>query len=266
MEPRDYVIDPSFLRTKHNRLLDNEGAGPNPALTQSSELALAAIADVVHKHARHLNPDQAEIAVRWLKQWKLQGALPRDYNDLQARDAFDVRLKAIRESPEQVRLQAVANRHGTWSRVWTAVFVGTLATMVGMSLAGGAGAVAWIIAAAALIGAFIASERCMVRALVTAKEQDRRYSLASLHAARTTTELVNAGLCQYIPGVLYEGPDYDEKRAKAQMFKERERLADALYLDPDGLLDPYSFRDNGPRVSPIQDLALAIVIAKLMHT
>lgn len=248
MEPQDYVIDPSFRRTEHNRLLDDDGAGPNPALTQPSELALAAIADVVHRHARYLSPNQAELAVGWLKQWKLRGALPRDYSDLQARDAFDERLTAIRESPEQVKLQAVANRHGTWSRVWAAVFAGTLATMVGMGLSGGAGAVAWIIAAVVLIGSFVASERCMVRALVTAKDQDRRYSLASLRAARTATELVNAGLCQYIPGVLYEGPDYDEKRAKAQMFNERERLTDALYLDPDGLLDPYSFRDNGPRV------------------
>lgn len=248
MGPTDYVIDESFLRTKNNRLLDDEGTGANPALTQSSEQALAAIAEAVHKHARYLSPEQAELAVKWLKRWKLRNAVPADFNELQARDAFEEKLKTLRESPEQVRLQAIAARHGTWSRVWAAVFAAIVATMIGMGITGGAGAVAWIVAGVALASSVIASERSLVRALVTAKEQDRRYALESLRAANKVTELINAGLCSYIPGVLYEGPSYDEKYAKAQMYKERERLADALYLDPDDYLAPYSFLDNSPRV------------------
>jgi hypothetical protein len=98
-----------------------------------------------------------------------------------------------------------------------------------------------------VVGALIASERSLVRALVVAKEQDRKYALGSLRAATTVRELLNAGLWTYLPGVgldLY----HNDKSAKSQIFTDRERLADALYLDPDGLLDPYDFRDNGPRV------------------
>ena len=247
MQPEDYVIDESFLRTKNNSLFSRDGIGANPDLTDRGEMALAALAEAVHKHARYLTPDQAELAVRWLKRWKLRDGVSVDYDETQASEAFETKLKALRESPEQVQLQSVATRHGTWSRVWAAVFTASLAAMVGMGIVGGTGAVAWLVAAAALVGSLIASERSLVRALVAAKEQDRRYALESLRAATTVRELLNAGLWTYLPGVgfaLY----HDDKRAKSQVFKDRERLADALYLDPDGLLDPYGFRDNGPRV------------------
>jgi hypothetical protein len=248
MEPKDYVLDESFLRTRENHLLDDEGKAKNPALTDPAEVALAKIACVVHENARYLSADQAELAVKWLKKWKLRDALAAELNDVRPIDAFDKRLKALRESPEQVQLQSVANRHATLARVWAAVFVAIVAGMVGMGVTGGFSVAAWAATSVALIGSLIASDRSVVRALVTAKEQDRKYALESLRAATTVKELINAGLCAYIPGVLYEGPNYDEKYALSQMYKERERLADALYLDPDACLDPYSFRDNGPRV------------------
>lgn len=247
MESQNYVIDESFLRTTNNRLLDKEGTGPNRALSQPGEVALAAIAQAIHKHARHLSPEQAELAVKWLKKWKLRDAVPHDYNHTQVRDAFDAKLKALRESPEQVRLQSVAARHGTWSRVWAAVCAGALAVMVGMGAASGAGAVAWIIAAAVLVGSLIASERSLVRALAAAKEQDRKYLFQSFQAASTVSELLNSGFFAQVPGVSYTGV-VDEKLNARQSYAERERLADALYLDPDGCLDQYSFRDTGPRV------------------
>jgi len=247
MQPEDYVIDESFLRTKNNSLFSRDGIGPNPDLTDRGEVALAALADAMHKHARYLTPAQAELAVRWLKRWKLRDAVPADYDEMQASEAFATKLKALRECPAQVQLQSVATRHGTWSRVWAAVFAASLSAMVGMGIVGGAGVVAWLVAAAVLVASLIASERSLVRALVAAKEQDRKYALESLRAATTVRELLNAGLWTYLPGVgsaLY----HDDKRAKSQIYGDRERLADALYLDPDGLLDPYGFRDNGPRV------------------
>jgi hypothetical protein len=247
MQPEDYVIDESFLRTKNNSLLSRDGIGANSDLTDRGEKALAALAEAVHKHARYLSPEQTELAVRWLKRWKLWDAVPADYDEIRASEAFAATLKALRESPEQVQLQSVAARHGTWSRLWAAVFAASLATMVGMGIIGGAGTVAWLATAAALLGSLIASERSLVRALVVAKEQDRKYALESLRAATTVRELLNAGLWTYLPGV-GSGIDYDNKHGKSQIFKDRERLADALYLDPDGLLDPYGFRDNGPRV------------------
>lgn len=246
MQPEDYVIDESFLRTKSNSLFSRDGIGANPDLTERGEMALAALAEAVHKHARYLTPDQVELTVRWLKRWKLRDGVSADYDETQASEAFATKLKALRETPEQVQLQSVATRHGTWSRFWAAFFAASLAAMVGMGIVGGAGAVAWLVAAAVLVGSLIASERSLVRALVAAKEQDRKYVLESLRAATTVRELLNAGLWTYLPGVsshLY----HDDKRAKSQIYRDRERLSDALYLDPDGLLDPYGFRDNGPR-------------------
>lgn len=78
---------------------------------------------------------------------------------------------------------------------------------------GGAGTIVWMVAAAVLLGSLIASERSLVRDLVAAKEQDRKYALESLRSATTVRELLNAGLWTYLPRVgsaLY----HDDKRAK----------------------------------------------------
>jgi hypothetical protein len=139
------------LRTKNNSLFSRDGIGANTDLTDRGEIALAALAEAVHKHARYLTPDQAELAVRWLKRWKLRDAVSADHDEVQASEAFATTLKALRESPEQVQLQSVATRHGTWSRVWAGVFAAILATMVGMGIVGGAGIAAWLVVAGVLL-------------------------------------------------------------------------------------------------------------------
>lgn len=246
LEPTDYVLDETFRRQENNRLLDADGAGVNPALRDASECALAAIADAVHTHARHLRPEQAELAVKWLKKWKLRSSSPPAYDSRRATEAFWDKLEALKISPEQVRLQRVAARHATWSRVWGVAFALVLALLAGVALAGGGWMWCTFLAAVGL-GTLVANERSLVKALMAAKDQDRRYLMQSIRTANTVSEMLNAGICAYIPGVLYEGPSYDERYAKQQMAAERERLTDALYLDPDDYLDPYSYRDPGPR-------------------
>lgn len=240
----DYVLDETVRHYGNNCLLADDGQ-PNPDLTACGERALAQIASAVHRNARYLSPAQAELAVKWLKKWKLRDSVRADFDSMEAGSAFWQKLETLKVSPEQVRLQSVASRHSLIARVWGVVFAILLALTVGLLVSGSGWA--WsIVAAAAAVGSAMASERSVVRALVAAKEQDRKYSLESIRAASTISDLLNAGLCAYMPGVLYGDPNYSERTAKVQSTIERERLADALYLDPDGYFDPDSYRDPGP--------------------
>lgn len=245
MQPCDYVIDETYRRQVNNNLLNVDGS-VNSELSSPDELALAAIANAVHTQALQLTPAQTELAVKWLKTWKLKDSSSLDSNEIRTTEAFSDKLNELKNTPEQLRLQRTAAGYATKSRIWGVAFAVMLALLAGLAVSG-AGWVWCLFAAAIAIGTLVASERSLVRALMAAKDQDRRYLMQSFRAANTVTELLNAGICAYIPGVLHTGPNYDEQVAKAAMADECERLTDALYRDPEGHLDPYSFRDSTPR-------------------
>jgi hypothetical protein len=235
MDAGDYLINEMLSRNKNNRLLDYDTDEPNPELTSQSERALAEIAAAIHKNARHLEPEQAEVAVRWLKKWKLTGQ-PQPQNDIY------LKLVQIKASSEQVSLEGRAARKTLMAGLLLVCCVAFLAVGLLLHIA----RVDWYWRVLLLVPIYFLGMKAnsrLTEGINLYKEQDRRYLMQSLRAARTPTELNIAGLFAYLPGTTpADGSSYDEKEAMRQLALERERFGDALYNDPDDYLGAWNWR------------------------
>jgi hypothetical protein len=141
-------------------------------------------------------------------------------------------LRELRDSPAQEELVLKAARHGVAVDARTVVAFVVAGVAVGCALASG---IRWHWSVVAFVTAIAVYARGQMRAVEAAnawKEQDRRYLMQSIAAARTVQELSQAGLFARLPGAEF-GPGYDEEKAGAVLRRERERLTDALYHDPD---------------------------------
>jgi uncharacterized membrane protein YqjE len=197
---------------------------------------LAELALSIHQHARHLSAAELEQAVRWLKAWKVSRQALRRPND-RGQTKMYWALKELRESSEQVRLQNRAWRDSAISRFGAFLLCG----LVLLALILHEDTWRWYHYASVvllLLGLFGWTEQTSYRAIETAKEQDRRYFLASLREAQTVGELNEAGLFAYTG--FEPSSNFDVDEWKAVMRKECERFSDALYCDPDELLEPIS--------------------------
>lgn len=234
MAPDDYVVDESYGRDGNNNLLDFDSFGPNPELTKESERALAEIAAVINMNARHLEKQQFEIAITWLKKWKLGYDPTRCEGSHQT---FHAILDGIRNSAEQRELQ----RRAAWKLIFGAVLAALLLLSLAINtlLIYSDDGLSWggrFVGALVGLALFWFADDFLKKAQVLAKEQERRFGLESLRCAKTVLEVNMAGAFAYIPGTSADEPNFDEKYATQQMAKAREALTDALYCDPDGYL------------------------------
>jgi hypothetical protein len=176
-----------------------------------------------------LNAQQIETLIFYLK--SLHGYYPESKNSIFYYYHFSQQLDRLRTSESQKRLQAKA----AWL-IFIAMAVGGFGAIV---LAVGAVAllsgtmnwgIAFIIAGLGLFA--FAESRFGTRALVTAKEQDRRYFLESLRSARACNELGWAGLFSY-NGVTQPGPqsNADIECTRMQIAQLTDQLRTALYND-----------------------------------
>lgn len=228
----DYVADPTFKRRENNQLIDPDTAEPNPELTDKSERAMAEIAAVFHRNAPSLTPAQLEQVATWAKRWKL-GVAGRL---VESRPDYWSVLEALRNSVEQKSLQdkAVVKllKSGFFCAVSLALAVVSIYAVWVLDFGWG-----WRAALAApLLTSMWWADSAMREGQSIAKEQDRRYALASLRSAKTVSELNQAGLFTYMPHTAYGEPGFDERRAMKLIRAEVERLTDALYSDRDGWL------------------------------
>jgi hypothetical protein len=242
MNAEDYVVDEDFNRTADdNRLIDDTHGDlrPNDLLKSPQEQEFAGLATAIHQHAPSLTPEQLEQAVRWLKIWK-QKKNPR----AEQRSVWDYHewLDIVRNTREQLRMQnrALLQLGVAGLFASAAVIVLVVATAVNYSvddLSWG-----WKIFNLALVFGFLAGvKKYTLKGLMTSKEQDRRYLMASIREARTASEVAASGLFAYLPGTIWkEGQKGDNVRAHTEMRAAREQLADALYHDPDDHLGPWS--------------------------
>ena len=234
MAPDDYVLDESGEGEGNIHLLDFKTFGPNPELTAENERALAEIAAVINRNARHLDRRQFEIAITWLKNWKLGYDPTRREGSYRE---FHAILNGARNSAEQREFQ----RRTAWKLIVGVVLAALLLLSLGIStvMIYSDDGLNWggrFVGAVVGLTLFWFADDFLKKAQMLAKEQDRRYALESLRCAKTVLEVRMAGAFAYIPGVSADEPNFDEKYATQQMAKAREALTDALYCDPDGYL------------------------------
>lgn len=205
-------------------LLDFEG-NPNQDVPADSA-ALANLAAAIHQCAHQLSPAQLEAAVSWLKTWKINRTLPprRDFAE------YSNALDRLRNTLEQKELQSRARRMMLVSKLLT-VLLGVCA--VGVWVLFDAQTWRWYemtAAAVVLLGIFIAVTTFDTRALVIAKEQDRKYFLSCLREAQSDDELLRAGLYAY-----FDNPLKRSAEALGRLARDRvhEQLSDALYRKPE---------------------------------
>ncbi len=238
LEINDYLIDETVVGRDENKLLDWNSDGPAEHVRAKSHVALAEIAAAIHKNARHLNAEQLEQGVRWLKKWKLQDKGWRRYEAPNGSFAYSFILDKLRVAPEQAKLQRQGFVKLALAGAATLTFLLVAATAIALMF-GDRFSLYWRVAAAAVaVGLLAITKKLLRQGIEVFKEQDRRYALQSLREAVNVVDLIEGGLFSYIPGTMLEpGKNYDQLVARKAMRDERERLADVLYTDPDNYLD-----------------------------
>lgn len=177
---------------------------------------------------RSLSAEQVETLVFYLK--SLHSYYPSSENHVAHLERFSERLKTIRESAEQTALQRKASAK-LFKAMATGAVAGVLLAVGGVALLGSAQWGAVLIAAA--VGLFVLAEvRFGKPALEAAKEQDRRYFLECIRAARACNELDWSGLFSY-NGVTQPGPQSDAaiEQTRLRIAALSAQLRNALYND-----------------------------------
>lgn len=178
---------------------------------------------------RQLTVSQVEALVFYLK--SLHGYYPASENSATLRLEFENKLEALRNSTVQKELHDKAAR-----QLFIAMVLGGMAVLAlglaALALFGGQAGGAAGLAVAAVAFFMFAEARFGKPALVTAKEQDRRYFLESIRAARACNELDWSGLFTY-HGASHPGPqsDADLDRADQRIAELSGQLRTALYND-----------------------------------
>lgn len=229
----DYVVDETLRRKDNNNLLDPDTGVPNPELTSPSEKALAEVAAALHKNLGALSGKQLEQVASWAKRWKLV----KSRKQTGTRNDFFAILDVLKNSAEQKKLQKKTLWKLLFGAMAGAVFAVALLSMaianwsdndLGWGWQFGLGVVLFV--------GYVLTTTFVTDALLIAKEQDRRYALASLRKAQSVVELNEAGLFAYLPKTRLEEVGFEDKEAMQIIRGEVERLTDALYNDPDDWL------------------------------
>lgn len=179
---------------------------------------------------QRLSPAQIERLVFYLK--SLHGYYPKSENHAAFCSEFSDKLEKLRNSPEQLGLQrqtSAALLKGIASCIFAGVLLaGALATLLGDQTG-----VATGFLGASVACVLLADAKLLRKALLLSKEQDRKYFLSSIRAARACNELNWAGLFSYYNGVSKTGTlsDENEARLHVEVGDLTENLRAALYND-----------------------------------
>lgn len=176
-----------------------------------------------------LSPAQVEKFIFWLK--SLQTYYPKSEASATYCSEFADKLENLRNSSEQINLQRSANR-SLLKGIALCVIAGLLLAIVLACLLGGQMWLGMGFLGAAVGCILVATSTSIKTAIVISKEQDRKYFLASIRAARACNELDWAGFFAYSPAMQL-GPRSaeDEKRIEGEMAELTGQLRAALYND-----------------------------------
>lgn len=195
---------------------------------EQDEALRSAISPVLPALQR-LTADQAETLVFYLK--SLHGYYPASESSSTLRLEFEEKLDALRESPLQKEMQSKAARQMLIAMVLGGVAVLALGLAVIALLVGQAVWAAGLAVASVVLFVF-AEARFGKPALVTAKEQDRRYFLDCICASCTCNELDWSGLFTN-HGATHPGPQSDDdiERTDQRVAELARQLRAALSND-----------------------------------
>ena len=176
-----------------------------------------------------LAPLQIEKLVFYLK--SLHTFYAQSANHVAYSAEFSKRLDGLRNSDEQRSLQRQATA-SIFKGVALCVLAGALLMVAAAQFLGREHAFAVGASLGALVLILIAVAKCFRDAVVVSKEQDRKYFLASIRAAKACNELDWSGLFTYHRATKF-GPHSDEdlKRVHAAIGELASNLRSALYND-----------------------------------
>ena len=178
---------------------------------------------------QRLNSLQIEKLVFYLK--SLHNYYPKSENHVAFHSEFSDKLEKLRNSAEQVALQRQAGS-AVLMGIMCCVFAGGLLAVALASLLSGqmsVGIGSLVVAGACIL---FADGKLLRKALLLSKEQDRKYFLSSIRAAKACNEFDWAGLFSYNQATK-TGPhsDSDLARLDVEIGDLTNRLRAALYND-----------------------------------
>lgn len=202
----------------------------NPYLSyiQDDPKLNAVVSDALPELQR-LSSTQIEKLVFYLK--SVHGFYPKSENHTSYWSEFADKLDKLRNSPEQLTLQRQTTS-ALLKGIVCCVLAGVLLTVALAALAGGQAGTGVGFLAVAGACVLLADAKCFRKAVLTSKEQDRKYFLSSIRAANACNELDWAGLFSH-NNASKSGPlsDEDEALLAAQGAELTEKLRVALYND-----------------------------------
>lgn len=228
----DYRINDLLIGDEEptgNRLLEEDGT-PAPRRGNKSLEGLAAFAAALDRYGPEMTPEHLEMAVWWLKDWKMHRS--GWYRTVSASAEFHQAMERLRISREFRRDGIRARRYSYVAHLF-ALLTG-VCTAFGLSAWFGESD--WGERAAWTIGAFLtagltAGFRDAARDVW--QRQDRRYFLQCLRQSRCTEDLLDAGLFAYDPQTMSVNSAEEHLAFRRAVREMQLQLADALYFDWD---------------------------------
>jgi hypothetical protein len=204
--------------------------------------ATASLISPIAASLRNLSKGQTEELVLFLKD--LHNPPDPHGDDGRVWNEFEPKLEALRNSPEQVRLQKLASR-AIWWAIGCGIGAGVFAILALESVLVSFPWLVSILLSLAVIALLWKALLCGLRALLLSKEQDRKYLLSSLRAARCVNELNHAGLFAYADDTANpQSKYYNEKKAKEVIAGLTQQMRDSIYRNAyEGNLGDYLEHD-----------------------
>lgn len=191
---------------------------------------LAAIAAAIHGHAAHVSAEKLELAVRWLKTWKLSKSEPTRKKWLESHKA----ASANSSNQQLTLLRREARRYTYGSKI---IFALALALLLSAGVAYVLDVRWWWTGGLVLLAlwGFGLSEVAELEASNRYVALGQRNLLTNIRRAETIEELESVGVFSFLysdyPEALNENGDFDRTLA---MVHEINRLTDSLYRTYDG--------------------------------
>lgn len=227
MDTWDYKLDERDYTTDNNELLADNGM-PITSFPSTQTRCLAAIASAIHLNSAYISEAQIEQSIGWLKRAKARRIGPYANQEY---GGFCRALEALKTTPEQVAMQKKAAWKaiksnlaavGLFLSACTALLLYSIDVSKWWSL------IPFLIAAAL----FDTMQKLTKESLIIAKDQDRRYFMASIRLAASVGELNEAGFFMHID----KNDDEDSyvKAARSEIARMRDVIYTKSNLDYDG--------------------------------
>lgn len=220
MDTWGYKLDERDYTSDDNELLADNGM-PITSFPSTQTRGLAAIASAIHLNSVCISEAQIEQSIGWLKRAKEERNSPSKYGN-QEYGGFCRALETLKTTPEQVAMQKKAAWKAIKSNLAAVgLFLSACTALLLYSL----DVSKWWLLIPLLIAAalFDLMQKLTKEALIIAKDQDRKYFMASIRLAANAGELNEAGFFMHID------KNVDEESYVKAARGEIARVRDVIY-------------------------------------